>query len=208
MAYPAGTFLHFVMHFGIGATDSAQVTSNWSFPEATNTFVSDVNRLHSRAGTFWAAINGYYNNQVAYRGTSAYLQPLNGNALEVIHTPITPNVGASGSAMLPQEVSPVVSTQAAGAGPSQRGRMYLPPPTLNQITSSGRLTTTFQGGIADAMKAFLDPLAGPILRSCVWSRKNASNSPIVGIRVGDVFDVQRRRRNDTIESYTTRTLAA
>ena len=36
----------------------------------------------------------------------------------------------------------------------------------------------------------------------VWSRTNASLSAVQTLQVGDVADVQRRRRDALIESYT------
>jgi hypothetical protein len=35
----------------------------------------------------------------------------------------------------------------------------------------------------------------------VWSRTNASTAPVTSINMGDVCDVQRRRRDALLENY-------
>jgi hypothetical protein len=41
----------------------------------------------------------------------------------------------------------------------------------------------------------------------ITSYTGALNAEVTGCRIGDVYDTQRRRRDDLIETYTARTLA-
>jgi len=114
--------------------------------------------------------------------------------------------GTAGGNSLPAEVSVVLSLRTALAGASYRGRMYLPPPTITQCSSAGRLVagdlTTMVTQWSNALIAMNADVTYTSCDVVVRSRKNASEEAVTSVDIGDVFDAQRRRRNALTESRT------
>lgn len=96
----------------------------------------------------------------------------------------------------------VISLSTQFTGRSERGRMYLPGPAVSNVTSAGRFATTNRNDIRDAAVALLASTSAPDNVSVLWSRKNVSLTPLDSLRVGDVFDAQRRRRDKLTELYS------
>jgi hypothetical protein len=126
----------------------------------------------------------------------------------------------SASASLPAENSVVASLY--GYDPSgfvpqrgrKRGRIYLPTPGASAVDGTGRLTTANQGTYRDHMVAWFNALTGVLdldqspdnimhWRPQVVSRAGSMNTLVRFIRVGQVIDTQRRRRNAMAENYLT-----
>jgi len=119
----------------------------------------------------------------------------------------TPLAG-SGSTSHPFQTCVVSSLRTAAIGGSGRGRLYWPAtgiainaptlrPTSGQISSTLAAVKTYLTSITAALAPSLTN--GPVLS--VWSRLHASTSPVNSINMGDVLDVQRRRRDALIEAY-------
>lgn len=106
-------------------------------------------------------------------------------------------------------------------GVASKGRMYLPG-TSAGLEASGQIPTVAQGALATAFQTFLQAvnafegtpnfvmLASPgSLNKDGTPRIGGSgpkNSIVQSIRVGSVYDTQRRRRNGLTEVYTSRVL--
>lgn len=109
---------------------------------------------------------------------------------------------------LPPQCSAVVSLLTPLAGASHRGRYYLPSPVSDAILASGR----FQGGNLDDVLAALvlahtDEMADSLATEVVvYSRTLHSSTPVERLRIGDVVDTQRRRRDKLVETYHTASL--
>lgn len=103
---------------------------------------------------------------------------------------------------LPPGVAVAVTIRSTAAGPTGRGRFYLPAPNSGQLSATGRLSTaalaTFSGALANACTA-LAGLTNPIT-PCVYSRTHRLVHPGAKGDVGDVFDSMRTRRDKLIES--------
>ena len=109
-------------------------------------------------------------------------------------------------------------------GLAAKGRMYLPGVNLAVSSATGKLDATAIGGIATNFKTFLDSVntatgvSGKVILASK-GRKQANevngdtiyiggvNAWVTGCRVGDVYDTQRRRREQLTETYVTRVLA-
>lgn len=107
----------------------------------------------------------------------------------------------------PFQTSLVFSLRTGTPGASGRGRLYWPatgipisPASLRgntgAITSALSGIKTYLGGVETAIEATL-----PGVSLAVWSRKLVSTSNVTSIQAGDILDVQRRRRDQTIEAY-------
>jgi hypothetical protein len=137
------------------------------------------------------------------------------NVSELGATPASPIVtsaqatlgiaGASTDPGLPAQCSPCVSLTTAIAGSRARGRMFLPPPDTSVLTGSGRLSAQFRTDVITCLDTFYASMAAnaatPVVVSAVggvWTTYTVNT-----IRLGDVVDTQRRRRNSIAEVYTT-----
>lgn len=86
--------------------------------------------------------------------------------------------------------------------------MYLPPTHNDTMTTAGRLTTTAQNGLADNIEDYFDAMSAAGHSHVVVSSVGGvyTTYPLVSIRVGNVVDTQRSRRNDLAEVYQVRTV--
>lgn len=116
--------------------------------------------------------------------------------------------GTLSTAALPPQCSVVVSIRSATAGSRARGRMFLPPPAAAAMTTAGRLETTAQTEIADAVEDYFDQMTAAAHSLVVVSGVGGvwTTYPALNIRVGNVIDTQRRRRSALAEVYTSRTV--
>ena len=140
------------------------------------------------------------------------------NVSELGNTPANPIVtsaqasisdgGTAAGSSYPNQISAVCSIQTATAGSRARGRMFLPPPATAAGTVPGRLATASVTALADNLEDYFDAMttAGHSLAVLsgvggVWTAY-----PAITIRVGDVLDTQRNRRNQLAEVYQSRTV--
>lgn len=132
--------------------------------------------------------------------------------------------GAGGS--MPNEVAACVSLVAYPQGAfvpdraRRRGRMYLPPmdatvvASLGDANRQGRMSSGQQSQLTQALAGYFndmhhtavvgstDPLGGEDYWSLgILSKVGNAFHRVEYIRLGDVFDAQRRRRNGQAETY-------
>lgn len=118
-----------------------------------------------------------------------------------------PQAGGYGSAVgRPAFLSIALSWGTLRArGPASRGRIYLP--NYSKATFAG---SVISGGDAQSVRqsglTLLDTLANngseeAQFQPCVVSKISGLYSPIKSVRVGNVYDVQRRRKNALAETY-------
>lgn len=132
--------------------------------------------------------------------------------------PTSATVGASAGSIQAPQVA-LVATLLSGTprGKGSKGRMYLPGCTLAPASATGKLPSVSIGNIATNLKTFFDTLDGSfdVPQQLILAARgtglipglNARNDFVETIRVGDVYDTQRRRRNQLVETYTSRVLA-
>jgi hypothetical protein len=118
--------------------------------------------------------------------------------------------GTSVNSSLPPQISVVVSTRTANQTRHGRGRFYLPPPragsnlqpngTLNSTPGVANLITS----TASAMNT-LNTNPGQVVVAH-FNGTAMEGFDVTSIKIGTVFDTQRRRRNKVPEVYTTSTI--
>lgn len=118
---------------------------------------------------------------------------------------VTPTAG-TGSNAHPYQTSIVTSLRTSGVGGSGRGRLYWPG-TGQPLNPDLRIPSASTATIAAAAKTYLTSITGAMAPSLtnapvlsVWSRTNSSTLPVNSIIVGDIADVQRRRRDALVET--------
>jgi hypothetical protein len=131
----------------------------------------------------------------------------------VVSHPTTAVVGPETGAPLPPQCA-LVATLIAGSGKglAGKGRMYIPGVKWN-IDGTGHLDTGAVSSLGTKLTQFvnavnaLTPRPGVVINASRGHAKlggqGARNVPVNGIRVGNVYDTQRRRRNALAETYWT-----
>lgn len=120
----------------------------------------------------------------------------------------TPQAG-SGTNVHPFQVSLVTSLRTATPGASGRGRLYWPFTGLPLVASTLRPASATMTPLLAAVETYLSDIEAAIeatvtgVSLCVWSRKNGSTANVQTLAMGDVPDVQRRRRDALLELYYT-----
>lgn len=112
-------------------------------------------------------------------------------------------IGNQSSTQLPPQNSVVVSLRTLQIGAAGRGRMFLPSST-SALLSGAKIATTPQGDIRDAAVQFMEDLAygtGPRIRPIVTGGNFTQYAVVNRVRIGNVMDTQRRRRNAISEVY-------
>lgn len=109
---------------------------------------------------------------------------------------------ATGSLLYPPQVALAVSLDTDRRGPTGRGRIYVPNPTIN-VGATGRITAANATAAVTAAANFLNALNGiqNLGSVCIASSKGY-NSLVTSVRVGDVLDTIRSRRNQISEVYS------
>lgn len=106
----------------------------------------------------------------------------------------------------PPQIAVRVSLNGDGRGRSKQGGFYVPG-TGQSMNSDFRLYTASAAALAATTHTFLAGVeAIPFGRVCVASGV-LGNVPVTLIRVGDVFDTIRRRRDELPEAYSSVALA-
>jgi hypothetical protein len=132
----------------------------------------------------------------------------------VTFEPVSKNTGDD-TQVLPQSTIVVSLNTGLNLGGGNRGRMYLPHSRLDVDAGSplinGAVTNMFAGGakmFVNAVTAALNANVTATLFPAIMSQVGAGSSKgVTQVRVGDVNDTQRRRRNRLQETYVVRTLA-
>jgi hypothetical protein len=134
--------------------------------------------------------------------------------------------GASSSSPMPPQIALAATlTSDIQRGLASKGRMFLPGVNAGISTTDPKITATDQGNIATNLKTFFDAVnaSGSIANDVVLASKghkltvvqdpdnysyvNGVIAEVTGLRVGDAYDTQRRRRNAIGEVYALRVLA-
>lgn len=116
---------------------------------------------------------------------------------------------------LPNQCAVCVTLMTAQGGRSGKGRVFLPlikisMSTANRIPLPGNISAAFKTMIDTTHTAWVPLMEGSgTMRYAVQSQKpGIGGHPITSIRIGDVVDTQRRRRDSQTEQYTAANIAA
>lgn len=192
-------------------------TSNWKWETGLGTVVSPIDYLQDQAAPAWTAFMGAVSisSKVFLRELRLYPMQGNGKAFEsrvAVCSFDSPVPGGRSGDMVPSEVSLVVSWGTSRPGAHGRGRIFLPPTTTSGVASDGLVLGTMQGDTADAAADLLSGLAfdavspdGTHVRPSVIGSPWDHYAVIRSLSVGSVFDAQRRRRRQLLETRTYRT---
>jgi len=185
-----------------GATDDGR----WSFGVWTTNTGDDaaaaLTKFQTAVAAMWASgIDAFINTTVTYDSQKTVtVDQSTGKQIARADGAVT-DAGAATSGSLPPQLSIAVTLRTALATRAGRGRIYLPPFSLSEV-SAGRLGATTQGLVRTAVKGMYDTLISDGHTPVLYGRTAHTVTPITTLAVGDVYDTQRRRRDSYIESYS------
>lgn len=110
-------------------------------------------------------------------------------------------VGTDAAESLPPHVSAAVSLRSLSPTRFGRGRFFLPPFGVDTVLNQ-RMTAAARGQTAAAAVAGLNHMKAGAFPVVIFHRNNGGFEQVTAIDVGDVFDVQSRRRNQLVETRT------
>lgn len=173
----------------------AAFAGSWSIDDA------QVDDFAARCQALWDDIDGVYGDDVLYQGVKVQVIDLDGHVSETFDRFITGDPGARTANTLPHEVAVVVSLRSFTDSRAGRGRSYLPPPAVDMVTSTSRFDSAGTAAVSTGMASFLSPLTSgsDTWFSAVQSPTTSSYYKLRSVSVGDVFDAQRRRRDNLAE---------
>lgn len=124
----------------------------------------------------------------------------------------TPYAGNSSGTSWPPQIALVGTlVTAAARGLGSKGRMYLPG-IQAALDTNAKISITDRGNLATNLAAMFNGInadadvPGTVITASFGRVSPATvgvNEVVTGVRVGNVYDTQRRRRNALVESYST-----
>lgn len=195
------------------------IAGNWKVSVGAHVFNPD-DYLNDQAGPAWTTLMAYahISSQSRLRylklspiiGPSGHLEPAPpyavGSPCELVWTTLDATGGLA-NPMLPPQNSVALSWQTAQPGRHGKGRVFLPP-SSGGILSLGKIDTTARDEIATAGAAFINALtysdASPVgahVKPVVTGKPWSHYGTISSVKVGNIMDTQRRRRDRLREAY-------
>lgn len=178
---------------------------------------------------FW--INSTYHFSNSFRTLQTKVSLINTNGTtdtgQISYHTLSPvSVGGSPDNPMPAQITLAATmTSQLQRGLASKGRMYLPGFAHTVEAATGKIPSARTAEVATGFKTFLDTLAASVYlpERVVLASKghktatlDANGQPVyvdgvqqtvTGCRIGNVFDTQRRRRNELTEQYSTAVLA-
>lgn len=102
----------------------------------------------------------------------------------------------------PTQISLAVSLGASTDTRKAKGRFYLPAPTYPIDPASSRISAVNTQRVADSASQFLNAVKAASGQSVIVASLKDGNHVVHTVRVGDVYDTIRTRRNKERETYS------
>lgn len=186
---------------------------------ASNPTQTAVDNIATRWATYFNAANAEIAND--FTTTQVKMAQLNTDGTTmpnnvVYHTYTTPPAGGNISIQYPPQITLACTLTTANVrGLAAKGRMFLPG-VAHSVGTTGKVSSTTIGLHATLLQTFFNGVntdlgvAGDIILASFGSTtptvQAGVNATVTGMKLGDVFDTQRRRRNQLVETYTARSI--
>lgn len=180
--------------------------------------------MASRINSFWQTFFQGSNTKIsnAYLAYGVKVARLNtdgtteADSVKYFDAP-TPYAGNASTSPYPPQIALVATLVTATArGLGAKGRMYLPGITAG-LDTNAKVSATDRANIATNLAAMFNGInadadvPGTVMTASFGRVSPATvgvNQVITSVRVGNVYDTQRRRRNALVESYSTSNVTA
>jgi hypothetical protein len=110
--------------------------------------------------------------------------------------------GVSLDNTLPSDVALVASLRTATPTRSGRGRFFLPPAVVTDVTAGGRVQADLVADVTASLEAAWTGYNSASDRPVIYSRTQRVTRNVVSFDVGDLFDTQRGREGNLVEART------
>lgn len=196
------------------------ITGNWNVDTGLQTFNPDDYLNDYAAPSFAAWLSGIPAGWNKTRIRTLKLSPIGTNGKAVPAPPYSSGtpclltytgsypVGSNSSDPLPPQISVVASHRTLQTGRGGRGRMFLPLCTESLTDTHGQISSANAADILsnhiallEGLKYFAPAPAGAHVLPIVTGGGYSRYGVITQVRVGNVFDTQRRRRRSIPETY-------
>lgn len=179
----------------------------------TDTGVSDISNAWQ---AFFTNATSEISNKYTYNMCKVQMMGVDGKALPdtaKYYSPVSPVQGAAAVQALPPQIA-LVATMANSLprGLATKGRMFLPGVNAS-VDSTGHVPTFTTTSIATNLQTFFGAIMNDAdtpgravlasLGNSLQLRPGAIRN-VTQVRVGNVYDTQRRRRNALMEAYQTK----
>lgn len=188
-----------VFRLGTEANDTINVSDSMALSIATQ--IAALSVPTSLVGAMNSGSN-VSTVRVEARSKAGVLESL----AEAVKSPAT---AGNGTNPHPYQTAIVCSLRTASSGARGRGRLYWNATGQSIATTDLRITganaTSLLSGfktLLSAMEGIVDTVVGVPCALAVWSRTGASVAVVTELRLGNVLDVQRRRRDALIEAFS------
>lgn len=208
-----------VLDAGTQAGTNGTLTRTWkarlgpiASPDNAATMQADL------ADDMWAFLNSLKSIQsTVFKWTHVKIAPILATgaygAPSAVYQFTAPLVGASAAGALPPELAVAVSFRAPIIGRRGRGRMYIPALALTQVDgANGTVLAAAQTSLktwAGTLVTNLENLPGVEEYSTLVGVMSAGSSTAVRpseVRVGNHWDMQKRRQDQAVETYSSAAL--
>lgn len=187
---PGGDTFNFGLHLSKAGGSAADALTAWT---------TAIDNLWNGDGGTVVGVGGYY-------GTSTQIQSLVATALDPITgknaTQAQGSVSQAGFGSgqeLPANTALCVSTRTGVPTRAGRGRYFLPGPLVSTLLN-GLWENVVVLDFVTASQYMLNGLVASTYVPVIYHRATLSSTPITSTDVGDVPDVQNRRRNKIVEA--------
>lgn len=185
----------------LGGAEQAIVGWHWSSADDLATAVAVID---GDIGVLWAGWRTVFHSSTTMVERTLFEYNAATGALvgsAPLDLPASPSGSLAGQP-LPAQVAVGISLRTGTPGPKGRGRFYLPACSSSILASDGRVPLVTRETLVDEFAAYIGSvtatLAGGL--SVVYSRTHHQAYPVTSVQGGDVWDTQRRRRNNLPES--------
>lgn len=181
----------------------------WSLPSNPTVSWDDLNTLGDAISVIAipTGLKAMWNPNTGLTGHRLEARSASGAVEAIVEKSQGGTVPGTGTANNPLQTCVVASLRTPGATARTRGRLYWPGTGVSLTSAALRIgssdQTTFQTGI----KTYLSGIEAAIVAKypsaalVVWSRLGNSIALVNRILIGDIPDVQRRRRDVVVENY-------
>jgi len=157
--------------------------------------------------TIPTGLRNIMNTATSFVGTRVEARDRNGLLEALGEHQRTPVVAGLATSSHPYQTSLVTSLRTGFPGGQGRGRLYWPATGVTITASTLRADTSQIAAALSGAKTYLAAIQAAVAvsagtnRLCVWSRTGTAMHTVTGLRMGDVADTQRRRRDTLNEAY-------
>lgn len=174
--------------------------------EDLENWAADIGEIIRDMGT-GNTLRNFMSTAASISGVRVEYRDANNELAQAAEDIFSESLAGSGSANKPYQCSAVISLRTGRPGRSYRGRIYWPALNVTLSTATLRIAPASVLALCTAMRDLLNgirtaPSLPHPMNLVVVSQTRNENTTVTQLQVGDVMDIQRRRRDSLVEQVT------